>query len=320
MGYATVLRVPHIRTYEKALSWFERTKPIRGRAEEIRPLGDRRDADTYSIRKVEDNIELVLYQTPVITFRPDGEVELRTGGWHTVSTNQFFKRVLDIPSHGQRGFTVMTINDKKYILRDGVMRLRADGSKWEVLNPEKQYSLTLDRKATAEVRKKYEEFYRYLKGFVSLREESLTNRYTGREKNYINVPVDEYKNLFESLKGVEDYAYMDKRGQQHLHWNRVKPEQYAKSANMFEQLIRSDQAEDTKHTNFYKAALLLIAKECVDSMEVHFSEFTVESRKLVPLLDTILFMMNADKVIRKVELPEGKIANRVYDSWMVNWD
>ena len=320
MGYATVLRVPHIRTYEKALKKFELTNPIRGRDKEIRPLGDRRDADTYSIRKVEDNIELVLYKTPVITFKPDGEVELRTGGWHTVSTNQFFKQVLGISSHGQRGFTVLTIDGNKYVLKREVMRIRENGSKWEVLNPEKQYSLTLDRKATAEVRKKYEEFYKYLKGFVNLREESITNRYTGKEKNYVIVPVGEFGSVFEPLKSVEDYAYMNKRGEQYMNWNRVKPEQYTKSANMFEQLIRPDQPEDGKHTNFYKAALLLIAKECVDSMEVRFSEGTVESKKLVPLLDHILFMMNAEKVIKKVELPHGKVPTRAYDHWMVNWE
>ena len=68
MGYATVMRVPRVMNYTDALARYEDAKPIRGRSPEVRPLGERRDVDTYQIRKNGEEIELVLYKTPVITF------------------------------------------------------------------------------------------------------------------------------------------------------------------------------------------------------------------------------------------------------------
>ena len=51
MGYATVQRVPRVMNYRHAEQLHNNTKPIRGREPEIRPLGNRRDANTYHIRK-----------------------------------------------------------------------------------------------------------------------------------------------------------------------------------------------------------------------------------------------------------------------------
>jgi hypothetical protein len=51
MGYQTVKQVPSFYNYEAAKMWWERTKPIKGRSVDIRPLAERRYADCYSIRK-----------------------------------------------------------------------------------------------------------------------------------------------------------------------------------------------------------------------------------------------------------------------------
>ena len=137
MGYATIRRVPQVRSYEQALSIFSNSRPVRGRAEEVRPLGDRRDADTYRVRKNGEAIELVLYKTPVITFTPDGEVSLFVDGYNTVATHQFIGWVLGISVHGARRTTVLTINAEKFTLADSDklrMRMGEDGN-WSVLNP-----------------------------------------------------------------------------------------------------------------------------------------------------------------------------------------
>ena len=88
MGYATVMRVPRIRTYAEALKKYSNTKPIRGRDGDPVPLGERRHVDTYSIRKNvwTDTIELVLYRTPVIKFKTDDEVVVGFGQWSSAST------------------------------------------------------------------------------------------------------------------------------------------------------------------------------------------------------------------------------------------
>jgi hypothetical protein len=330
MGYATVMRVPRVDNYKFAKHLHDNIKPLRGRSPEIKPLGDRRDADTYHIRMNGDEIELVLYKTPVITFMPDGEVVLFVDSYNTVATHQFIQQVLGIGASGVRRTTVLTINNSKYTLADkDKLRLRKDvGGNWQVLNAMQQWTWRLDRKAVSNVRAQYGEFYKYLKGFVSLRTENMKiSHWAEKEKDCIRVQQSEFKSVCGGTFPMSEYAYMDKRGRQSLDWNAVKPHQYEKSAAMFEKLIRSDQPEEDKHTNFYKAALLLIAKLENDRMDTRvasqsnteYGGVTVVSKNIVPLLDDILFMMNAHQVLVRKALPQGKVSSGIYEHWMVEW-
>ena len=327
MGYATVQRVPQLRNYADALKKYDETKPMRGRAEEIRPLGERRDADTYSIRKAGnvifgESVELVLYKTPVITFEPNGEVVLFVDNYNTVATHQFIGHVLGVSVWGVRRTTVLSINNLKYTLakQDKLRLRRNEDGNWHVLNPTQQWSWQLDRKAVTNVRSKYGEFYKYLKGFVNLRTETLRTAWSNVERNYVCIPQSELKNLFGSLVSVRSYAYMDKRGKQSLDWQIVKPEQYAASSNAFGVLIRSDQPEEDKHTNFYKAALLLLAKSDTDKMDIRTDEVQAPAKQIVPLLDEVLFQKYAHQVLIRKELPQGKVSTGRYDRWMQEWE
>lgn len=323
MGYATVQRVPRVHSYADALKIHDKTKPLRGRAEEIKPLGNRRDADTYHIRKHGDAIELVLYKTPVITFEPDGEVVLFVDNYNTVATHQFLSHVLGISVGGVRRTTVLTINNSKYTLAgQDKLRLRRDeGGNWRVINPTQQWSWRLDRKEVTNVRSKYGEFYKYLKGFVNLRTESITeSTWNPRTYDGIHVQQSEFKGVFGSMTSIRSYAYMDKVGKQHLNYTAVKPEQYKASSNAFDCLIRPDQPEEDKHTNFYKAALLLIAKLEVDAMDIRTDSVKVRSKHIVPLLDDILFMMNVHQVLVRKPLPQGKVSSGIYEHWMMEWE
>jgi hypothetical protein len=322
MGYATIKRVPQVRSYEQALSIFSNSKPVRGRAVEIRPLGDRRDADTYWIRKNADAIELVLYKTPVITFTPDGEVSLFVDGYNSVSTHQFIGWVLGISVHGARRTTVLTINAEKFTLADSDklrMRMGEDGN-WSVLNPTQQWGWKLNRKEVTNVRTRYGEFYKYLKGFVNLRTEERQQHRWHPVKNYVVIQLDEFKSVFDGVIHLRDYKYMDKRGKQKINWTMVKREQYEASAKAFEYLIRPDQPEEGKHTNFYKAALILIAKQDTDEMDIRAEETFAMSKHIVPLLDDVLFMLYADQVLVQYQLAMGKVSSGIYEHWMVDWE
>jgi hypothetical protein len=316
------MRVPRVHNYADALRIHDNTKPLRGRSPEIKPLGERRDADTYHIRKHGDAIELVLYKTPVITFMPDGEVVLFVDNHNTVSTHQFISHVLGVSAWGVRRTTVLNINGNKYTLTEkDKLRLRKDeGGNWCVLNPTQQWSWRLDRKAVTNVRTKYSEFYKYLKGFVNLRTESITQRWNSSIYDGIHVQQSEFKSLFGSMVSIRSYAYMNKRGKQSLDWNAVKPEQYKASSNAFDCLIRPDQPEEDKHTNFYKAALLLIAKLETDAMDIRVDSATVRAKHIVPLLDEILFQMYAHHVLVRKALPQGKVSSGIYERWMLEWE
>jgi len=322
MGYATVQKVPRVQDYAQALRIHDNTKPLRGRADEIKPLGSRRDADTYHIRKNGDAVELVLYKTPVITFMPDGEVALFVDSYNTVATHQFIHQVLGISAGGVRRTTVLTINNSKYTLAaKDKLHLRKEDGAWQVLNPTQQWTWRLDRKVVTNVRAQYGEFYKYLKGFVNLRTESITeNTWNPRTYDGFRVGLDEFKGVFGSMTSVRSYAYMDKRGKQHINYSNVKPEQYAASSNAFVCLIRPDQPEEDKHTNFYKAALLLTAKLDSDNMDIRTDSIKVVSKHIVPLLDDILFMMNVHQVLVRKALPQGKVSSGIYEHWMKDWE
>ena len=113
MGYQTVMNVPRVLTYALAKNLFDSIKPIRGRSPEIRPLGSRRDADTYWVRMDGEDVQFVLYKTPVITYRPNGDVVLSNGGYSTVSTHQFFDRVLGVDARASRQVSVIGLLNKK---------------------------------------------------------------------------------------------------------------------------------------------------------------------------------------------------------------
>jgi len=322
MGHATIRRVPRIMNYRHAKQVHDLSKPVRGRAVEIRPLGDRRDADTYWIRMNGEAIELVLYKTPVITFMPDGEVVLFIDGYNSVSTHQFIGHVLGVSVHGARRTTVITINGQKFTISDkDKLRLRmGENDNWHVLNPTTQWGWKLNRKAVTNVRTRYGEFYKYLKGFVNLRAEEKQQHRWQPVKNYVTIPLDEFKSVMGNLVHLRDYKYMDKRGKQKMNWTIVKREQYEASSKAFEYLIRPDQPEEGKHMNFYKAALILVAKLDTDEMDTRAAETYAQAKHIVPLLDDVLFMLYAHDVLVRYELPMGKVSSGIYEHWMVEWE
>jgi len=323
MGYATIMKVPRVHDYAQALRIHDNAKPIRGRSPEIRPLGERRNADTYWIRKNGDAVELVLYKTPVVTFMPDGVVQIFLDSYNTVSTHQFIGRVLGIPASGVRRTTVLTVGDAKYALADTeTLRLRkSEEGKWFVLNATVQYGWKLNRKAVTNVRSKYGEFYKYLKGFMNLRTESMTENavWSPRTFDGILVQQSEVKNVFGDLMQLRDYCYMDKRGKQHINWVSVKPHQFEASSNAFFKLIDPDQPEEDKHTNFYKAALVLVLKQDDDRMDMRTENIKVLAKNIVPLLGRVLFMRHAEEVLVREALPMGKVSTGTYDKWMLEW-
>lgn len=324
MGYATVRHVPRVFDYQSALKIHNNSTPIRGRNPELRPFGRRKDADTYSIRKNGEAIELVLYKTPVITFEAEGDVVLFTNGYDTVSTHQFLHQVLNIGANGARNTTVLTIDGQRYTLANhDTLRLRREDGKWTVLNAKTQWGWRLDRKAVTNVRTKYGDFYKYLKGFVNLRTEPRNaHRWTTHTVDSVVIPREELQSAFGqgSLASIREYAYMDKRGKQTMQWRNVTPEQYQASAKAFEYLIRPDQPEEGRHTNFYKAAMLLVAKCDSETMDIRADSVSTRSKDIVPLLDEVLFMLYANDVLVRHELALGKVSSGIYEHWMSEWE
>jgi hypothetical protein len=83
-----------MRCYEYYKAKYEKTKPIRGRNNDVRPLDNsRRYRDWERIAKVDVNGQEVyacqLYDTDVVRYYPDGSIGLSIDTWATPSTADF---------------------------------------------------------------------------------------------------------------------------------------------------------------------------------------------------------------------------------------
>jgi len=348
MGYRTVMRVPRVLDYSDAKWQYDTSKPIRGRAFEVRPLGERRDVDTYSIRMNGDDVELILYKTPVITFRTNGEVVIRNDGWASVSTHQFITRVLGLPTRGKGGSSVIKVGKQDYTMtNDSKMVLCREGTgTWRVLEHEKLYGYKANRKAITNVRSRYSEFRKYLGGFLSLRREEVV-LHQGRPYEMrlyaVRFNAQEAVDLF----GVKDSTYHDVKAMNrekidcimdkpvYFKWHnpteRQKQEyrdqvrRYEENMKAFTDTIVNGQPEDVRHMNFYRGAMAFMVEEHVarrmnsrGDWVLHDYEREVVSdvNRLVLAMDEAILRYHAEEVLEQVQLDVGKTPNRKYAAWI----
>lgn len=334
MGYQTVRKVPTLHDYAVAYRWWNTTKPIRGRAVEIRPLAERKYADCYSIRKNPDNnaIECVLYRTPVVSFMPDGEVHLRNDGWTSATTNYFMREVVgrQVSANTQKGRTMVRVGEDVVSLGEGeVIRLRREGSDYRVVNTQTHYDYKINRKAANIVRGRFKDFYAYFKGFVNLR--SQENRYNQYAKPQMMIECT-FAELAQTI-GAKDYwdstydcvttdkwsALTNKPGTTRR-FMRVNHDEYNSTMGEFLDLIKSDQPEDTKYENFHKATLVLLAHGMSNIVEKKDAS-SARTVWLIPEtgknnLDTALFKWYANEVLERYEVPKGKVPSNKYKGWV----
>lgn len=197
-GHGNCAGIPSLPNYEKAKTWFDGVVPIRGRTEEVRPLGKVRRFAWYRIQKNQRVIEdgflgqyittysCRLYGTDCIEYFPDGKIAIRTNGWHTPTTMAFINYATQefgyIESVGgkwywkQKGLAVTEDGNKGKMflmskLRDDPIILMpdADGN-MIVQNPVQEKKYVANRKAMNVVRKNYEFFREYCYVMLSMNE------------------------------------------------------------------------------------------------------------------------------------------------------
>jgi hypothetical protein len=348
MGYATVKRVPRVFDHRHAKQVHDNAVPIRGRAFEVRPLGNRKDVDTYAVRMNGDDVEFVLYKTPVITYKANGEIVLRTDGWASVSSHQFIQQVLGIPARGKSGSSVLIVNGQHYTMTgDNTLTLghKVTGA-WRVLAHETLYGYKASRKALTNVRSRYSEFRKYLGGFINLRQEERV-LHQGRpyelRANVIKFGVQEAVDMF----GVMDSTYNDAKAlnrektdcifgkptkvyyfnptevQKQDHRDAVR--KYEENMKAFTDTIVNGQPEDVKHQNFYRGAVALLVEGYRESRSTHNNEWIlhdydmegwVNVNEWMLLVDEAILKYHAEEVLERVELEVGKTPNPKYASWI----
>jgi len=302
MGYKTIEHVKQCFTYTDAKYVHDKTKPIRGRSPDIRPLGARRDADVYSVRMSGENVEFVLYKTPVVTYLPNGDVVVKTDGWSSVSTHQFIHQVLGVSCYGSRSNTIMEIRDndggvrKTVVPKNKSVTLIHAGGNWHITTYQTLYEYRLNRKAANAVRKQYADFLRYIKGMVNLRSETVEpHRWARRQKPYAAVVVSAEELPQQMIART-------------IHALRIE----------FAELLRADQPEDTRHLSYNKAFGLAVqwALSLSRSNSVNFGQVKLPADEVLGLIDELLLRAHAQEILVWTELKLGQVPSGKYRGWM----
>lgn len=335
MGYASVLYVPRLFTYEQAKRHFDKSKPIRGTT--TRPLGRRKDHRMYSIRENKVGaVELVCYNTPVIAFEQSGVVRVKIDGWNSVSTRQFIWQTTGIPTGTRKDYCILEVKGEKHtIKKDEELLLTKEHSGWTVLNNHPRMSYRINRKGANNVRARYKPFTDYLRSFVSLRATDMGVTSVWGRPNYEHKAVPLTLRELGEMFGIEEHAEST----------------YARSVRMGSpsavrlsnrtvtvpgvQALTQKQAESHKskvremlelvnsgdHTKFYRAALWL----CSGSMDLRLGYFEneadsnalfVATNLPLKVFDEFIMMHHAQETVEVYPTPKGKVPSEKYKAWL----
>ena len=181
MSYNYATRdVPFLRDYAAAAAHEAKVLPIRGRATEIKPLGSRKKDYSRISKTANGDIQILWSDTPIITFRPDGYIEVTgvtysssqgtvsavIGSLHLVCThdgNPWIAGVLaPCDPHGDRRGAFPLRKEGENLFRreaDGYLRY---------VNPLYPTQHLVKRKEMNAVRKKYPGFRKFAHAMIKL--------------------------------------------------------------------------------------------------------------------------------------------------------
>ena len=311
MGYRTVNHVPSIRTHAQAKQIFEKSVPIRGRSEvhSRRPLGARKDADTYHIRMNGSDVECVLYKTPVVTFHTDDTITIKTDGWNSVSTHQFIWAITGCPARGNKGKTVIKVGALEHVMSEQMkMKYLGGSAQWEVLTTEEQYDWRINRQKAKEVRDRYKEFNTYLNGVVKLR--TITVDSTDR----IESSVDE---LYEGLSLTLTADYQGRKAVNANAFRLIDDKNKSEHAKFMYLIGASGEGKADKTDDYHKAMLMLIGRCETANYWYHLGrKITVYPKVLIDKAYECMYKYHSDEVFTKVKLPVGKVPSGRYNTWV----
>lgn len=341
MGYRTVRNVPRTTNYANALAVYNSVTPIRG-SDNVRPLGARRDHNTYHVRlTTEGVVEYVLYRTPVVKFFPDGAVSIQNGGYASQATHQFIWQVLGIEACGfQNKSKLKFADDSIYLLRaeEELELARDEHGRFMAATPQELKGYSMNRKAANNVRRRFKEFADYLDGTVKLRKEEIVMDSPYASARWSTERINIYYSELIEVLGLRagtvnnygatmletKFTYIAVPVTSRHKWyykdmKNVKPAQVA----LFLSLITSDQPEETKHDNFYKAFLALCVGErdlWIDPKVIDGKQLTANPETVIEMYNKALMMAHAREVLEVTMLPPGKTPNPKYQGWIEDED
>jgi hypothetical protein len=281
----------------------------------------------------DESIELMLYRTAVLTFKPDGDIVVQTNGYNTQSTHEFIGR--SVLCNGVRGNTVLSICDEagkwaRHIVPENEsVTLRMVDGRITVPDPKGNYEYRLDRKAVKNLRIRYKDFYTYVDSMIKIRA-------VEQEPRKYLVPLIRYHAAEEKLPPVVEFDYKEfadmlgyeahlVTGQKRL--KRTFVDIHKRKAEL-DFYIRGDQPTglaEVRSDNFYSAFLGMALSEADYGWEdARLNYISSESDKgrsvrvnvIRERIDTQILRAHADEVLVWTRLAPGALPNGKYKHWL----
>jgi hypothetical protein len=310
--------LPCISSYDAAKRKHDDIKPIRGRADKVRPLG-KRSADYINIHEVGTSINpayaVRLYLTDIVTYHADGRIVVRTGGWASSATTKALHRVLPTYDVARVNKQVRVCGYVVPPTSEGLTFVPADGKvegvpAWDgytLIDPHREYTHVINRKAANEVRKQFKHFNDWYKGYMSLREGRMLEKEifeatAGRDQTVCMLPVSSYN----SVRGAAYHA-SDMHGVRTDLLNMMQSgdyAQYQKAAAWLQRIRYTAVYNESGNRNWHGRRSENNVWECNNAWEKW---------------QDLLLLLHAPYVMDVKPLPYGKSVKDKYAAWMRGW-
>jgi hypothetical protein len=182
--------------YTQASEWEKQVKPIRGSNPPLKPLG-KRNKKHINIRREGDDILVRLYQTDVVTYKPDGSIIINPSGYSTQSTVKLMYAVLPWgpnphlfkdrvwmrgeyeDEHGTVHFGKFMVNSKE----GATLTYNPITRNYRILNPDPVYTHKINRKNKRLAYEPYQDFINWTKAICAVRADDEGNVTLGENES-----------------------------------------------------------------------------------------------------------------------------------------
>jgi hypothetical protein len=290
-------QIPSLSTFAEVKKHHDSVDPIRGRVQETRPLGKRRNychmtivrnsisilSDDEPLGKFVETYSYRLYQTDCIEWFPDGKVHVKHQGWTSPTTMQFMTYSLAklgrIDSVRGKWYFVNT-QGRNFLLDKGITLVK-EGEVYVAESVVVENRYKANRKALNALRKKYKNFIDYGKTALSI------------DPNITRLEVAEacHGLSFNNVQLTPSYQ-----------WNSKENADVENRAKLF---LALDKAEESGDLTLVYELMTYVACNA-GQYSYHSQKITCSPKKFAEFFDDVLKYQFAEDVFTKEAVTSGE--------------
>jgi hypothetical protein len=182
-----------IEQYKRFKERFETVKPIRGRSQETKPIGDRRRCwetvvKSYVVPNGAMDLEGVecygahLYNTDCVLYAPNGDIYMQANGYVTPTTSEFMTRYLPSGLRTYKKYNKLWLDGSRvggaFVLNHHdrtLLKYDPESHNYTIDNPTKVVQKVVDRTKAKDARSKVKEFKGFVKVMLTLADGWVTD-------------------------------------------------------------------------------------------------------------------------------------------------